>query len=204
MEEKLRKLMKHEGINSTKLAEMLGIQASGISHIMSGRNKPSYDFIVKLLNRFPQINPDWLLIDKGPMYRGEIKSKASLTTQGASPAQVGSSGSSYSSGLAVPAAGFSDGLFSAAAAGSLGANGVANETRGSIGATRGPATASPQSLDRDDRDIIPATVSSTETQHPAGASPLGMPRLAPASSIERIVVFYRDKTFTEYQPGNKD
>jgi transcriptional regulator with XRE-family HTH domain len=103
MEEKLRKLMKHEGINSTKLAEMLGIQASGISHIMSGRNKPSYDFIVKLLGRFPQINPDWLLIDKGPMYRSEIKGKASPMTQAVSS-----------------------------------------------------ATASPQSLERDDHDIISA------------------------------------------------
>ena len=73
MEDKLRKLMKHEGINSTRLAELLGIQASGISHIMSGRNKPSYDFIVKLLGRFPQLNPDWLLLDKGPMYRDQVK-----------------------------------------------------------------------------------------------------------------------------------
>jgi hypothetical protein len=68
--------MKHEGVNSTRLAEILGIQASGISHIMSGRNKPSYDFLQKLLQRFPQINPDWLLLDKGPMYRDEIKNKS--------------------------------------------------------------------------------------------------------------------------------
>ncbi len=76
MQGKLRQLMKHEGINSTRLAEMLGIQASGISHIMSGRNKPSFDFLLKLLQRFPQINPDWLLLDKGPMYRDEIKQKS--------------------------------------------------------------------------------------------------------------------------------
>jgi plasmid maintenance system antidote protein VapI len=75
MEEKLKRLMKQEGINSTRLAEILGIQASGISHIMSGRNKPSFDFLLKLLQRFPQINPDWLLLDKGPMYRDEIKNK---------------------------------------------------------------------------------------------------------------------------------
>ncbi len=57
MEEKLRRLMKHEGLNSTRLAEILGIQASGISHIMSGRNKPSFDFLLKLLQKFPQLNP---------------------------------------------------------------------------------------------------------------------------------------------------
>ncbi len=89
MEEKLRRLMKHEGINSTRLAEILGIQASGISHIMSGRNKPSYDFLLKLLQRFPQISPDWLLLDKGPMYRDEVK-KQSTTSIGRSAIDAGS------------------------------------------------------------------------------------------------------------------
>lgn len=75
MQERLKKLMRAEGLNSTRLAELLGIQASGISHIMSGRNKPSYDFLIKLLHRFPNLNPDWLLLDKGPMYREQIKGK---------------------------------------------------------------------------------------------------------------------------------
>lgn len=75
MQERLKKLMRAEGLNSTRLAELLGIQASGISHIMSGRNKPSYDFLIKLLHRFPNLNPDWLLLDKGPMYREQIKTK---------------------------------------------------------------------------------------------------------------------------------
>lgn len=78
MQERLKKLMKDEGLNSTRLADLLGIQASGISHIMSGRNKPSYDFLIKLLRRFPQINPDWLLLNKGPMYRDEIKKSSSI------------------------------------------------------------------------------------------------------------------------------
>ena len=73
MQERLKKLMRAEGLNSTRLAELLGIQASGISHIMSGRNKPSYDFLIKLLLRFPNLNPDWLLLEKGPMYRDQIK-----------------------------------------------------------------------------------------------------------------------------------
>jgi len=78
METKLRQLMKHEGINSTRLADILGIQASGISHIMSGRNKPSYDFLHKLLQRFPQLSADWLLLDKGPMYRDVVKNKTAV------------------------------------------------------------------------------------------------------------------------------
>ena len=69
MREKLLKLMKSEKLSSSRLAEMLEIQPSSISHILSGRNKPSYDFLVKILRRFPTLNPDWLLLDAEQMYR---------------------------------------------------------------------------------------------------------------------------------------
>lgn len=84
MREKLLSLMRSEGLTSSRLAELLGIQPSGISHILSGRNKPSFDFVQKILRRFPKINPDWLLLDKGPMYRDTADSTSaadSPTTQ---------------------------------------------------------------------------------------------------------------------------
>ncbi len=69
MREKLLKLMKSEGLSSSRFAEILNIQPSSISHILSGRNKPSFDFLVKILKRFPTVNPDWLLLDSPEMYR---------------------------------------------------------------------------------------------------------------------------------------
>lgn len=69
MREKLLKLMTSEKLSSSRLAEMLEIQPSSISHILSGRNKPSFDFLVKILRRFPTLNPDWLLLDAEQMYR---------------------------------------------------------------------------------------------------------------------------------------
>lgn len=69
MREKLLNLMKSEQLTASKLAELLDIQPSGISHILGGRNKPSFDLVQKILRRFPQVNPDWLLLDKGEMYR---------------------------------------------------------------------------------------------------------------------------------------
>lgn len=84
MREKLLKLMRSEGLTSSRLAELLGIQPSGISHILSGRNKPSFDFVQKILRRFPTINPDWLLLDSEQMYRQQndatIQSPSSATT----------------------------------------------------------------------------------------------------------------------------
>ena len=60
MGEKLLRLMKSEGLTSSRLAEILGTGASNISHIISGRSKPGYDLLRKILLSFPQINPDWL------------------------------------------------------------------------------------------------------------------------------------------------
>lgn len=80
MKERLRRFMKAENLNSTSLAQNLNIQASGISHILSGRNKPSYDFVTKLLTNFPNLNPDWMLLGKGPMHRDEIRTKAAKPT----------------------------------------------------------------------------------------------------------------------------
>ncbi len=71
MRDKIVNLMKSEGLTSSRLAELLETQPSAISHLMSGRNKPSFDLLQKILRRFPKINPDWLLLDSDQMYRND-------------------------------------------------------------------------------------------------------------------------------------
>ena len=71
MKEKLEFLLKNKGLNATSLARLLDIQPSGLSHILSGRNKPSFDLVVKILKAFPEINPDWLLLDSEVIFRGD-------------------------------------------------------------------------------------------------------------------------------------
>ena len=83
MREKLLSLMKNENLTPSKLAELLGIQPSGISHILAGRNKPSFDLVQKILRRFPQINPDWLFLDQKPMYRDISEKSISSAPQSA-------------------------------------------------------------------------------------------------------------------------
>ena len=61
--------MQAEGLSASRLADMLDIQPSNVSHILSGRNKPGYDFLTKILSRFPKLNSDWLLLGIGSMYR---------------------------------------------------------------------------------------------------------------------------------------
>lgn len=74
MKEKLDILIKSTGHTATSFARLLDVQPSGISHILSGRNKPSFDFVVKILRAFPTINPDWLLLGSDQMYRDGVTS----------------------------------------------------------------------------------------------------------------------------------
>lgn len=59
--------MQSENITAGKLAEMIGVQPSAISHVMSGRNKPGFDFLAGLFNKFPNLNPRWMIIGEGNM-----------------------------------------------------------------------------------------------------------------------------------------
>lgn len=72
MRERLLKFMEIEKLTASRLAEILGVQPATISHILSGRNKPSFEFIEKMLLRFPKVNPEWLLLGKSSLYRPEI------------------------------------------------------------------------------------------------------------------------------------
>lgn len=87
MREKLQKLMSTEQLTSSRFAELLGIQPSGVSHLLGGRNKPSFDLVQKILRRFPHINPDWLILDSEQMYRTDADNLSASTNsaENASP-----------------------------------------------------------------------------------------------------------------------
>jgi len=69
MKERLLEFLKNENKSSAQLAEEIGVQASGISHILSGRNNPSLDFVLKMLEKYQFLSTDWLLFGKGTMYK---------------------------------------------------------------------------------------------------------------------------------------
>jgi transcriptional regulator with XRE-family HTH domain len=69
MKERLLEFLRAENKSSAQLAEEIGVQASGISHILSGRNNPSLDFILKMLEKYRFLSTEWLLFGKGNMYK---------------------------------------------------------------------------------------------------------------------------------------
>jgi transcriptional regulator with XRE-family HTH domain len=67
-------LLKTEGLSNSKFASILGIQRSNITHIIDGRNKPSFSFIEKLMSKFPRVNIEWLINGTGEMYKQAVVS----------------------------------------------------------------------------------------------------------------------------------
>ena len=60
---RLSEIMVNNNLNSASFAEQIGVQRSSVSHVMSKRNKPSLDFILKIVNSFEEVTLDWLLFD---------------------------------------------------------------------------------------------------------------------------------------------
>ena len=71
MKDRIAHIMRAKNLKASDFAELLGIQPSGISHILSGRNQPSLDFVKKIKETFPEYNLDWIIFGKGPMTTSE-------------------------------------------------------------------------------------------------------------------------------------
>jgi len=65
--DRIRQLMQEYNLSPSAFADEIGIQRPAISHILSGRNRPSLDVVMKILKAFDQINPQWLLTGEGTM-----------------------------------------------------------------------------------------------------------------------------------------
>ena len=70
---RFKEILEDNSFTASALADELEIQRSSISHLLSGRNKPSLDFILKLLKKFPEINMYWLLNGTEPKYKADKK-----------------------------------------------------------------------------------------------------------------------------------
>jgi transcriptional regulator with XRE-family HTH domain len=70
--ERLQKVIDFYGETASGFAEKIGVQRSSISHILSGRNKPSLDFVMKVLHSYPEVELYWLMNGKGN-FPSEVK-----------------------------------------------------------------------------------------------------------------------------------
>jgi len=62
---RLEKILDFYGISATAFSEKIDFNRSTISHLLSGRNKPSLEFVMKVVKEFPEVELYWLLNGKG-------------------------------------------------------------------------------------------------------------------------------------------
>ena len=74
---RLKTVIEYFGESASSFSEKIEVQRSSISHIISGRNKPSLDFILKILKAYPDISLYWLLNGKGKMLENKIPTSTS-------------------------------------------------------------------------------------------------------------------------------
>ena len=195
MKAKLQHLIKSEGLTASRFAEMLEIQPAGVSHILAGRNKPSFDLLQKILRRFPKINPDWLLLDSDQMYREGWDGTGNLTDASGANGSLGGD-NNFGASRGVGSSNFPN---SGMPAGSLfgGANGAPNISghggNSGIGNLGGPHTSGSLGM----RNLSPGEANISGAQG-VGA---GLSQSHVGQPIQKIVIFYADGTVEAYSHG---
>ncbi|MFN8355883.1 MAG: helix-turn-helix transcriptional regulator [Spirosomataceae bacterium] len=143
--------MAEKSLSPSHFADAIGVQRSSISHILAGRNKPSFEIIQKIIKKFPDVGFDWLMNDEiAPSFVPEIPS-AKRGAKSTSTKSMNGSHSTPPKPFEVPLSESSKKNFS-------------------------------------DTNFVQPNLVSTEII------------ANPEKKVERILIFYSDKTFSEYKP----
>lgn len=74
MNTRLKQFLAAENITQAQFADSINVVRASVSHVLSGRNNPSFDFIKAMMLRYPNLNIDWLMFGKGRMYKDQTTS----------------------------------------------------------------------------------------------------------------------------------
>jgi len=77
---RLQKIMDEYDLNATSFADAIDVGRSSISHIISGRNKPSLEFVMKIIEAFPEVELYWLLNGKGSFPKSQVTKRAPIVS----------------------------------------------------------------------------------------------------------------------------
>lgn len=176
LRERIQLLISTKGMTNAVFAERIGVQPSNISHVLSGRNKPSLDLVNKILKSFKEIRTDWLLNGTGPMTK-----EYSLFEDDENKEEIQEM--STEEPIAENAA--SETVQKPAR----------QELEDSQIDKKEEKRPQPEEKEEVKKDFeeTSKTIRKIENKNPHKKTP---------KSIERIVIFYEDKTFSEYYPGD--
>ena len=69
MNTRLKQFIAAENISQAQFADTINVVRASVSHVLAGRNNPSYDFIRAIMDNYPALNIEWLILGKGKMYK---------------------------------------------------------------------------------------------------------------------------------------
>jgi len=172
MEDRFSLMLRAKNITASKLADDIKVQRSAISHILSGRNKPSLDLLQKIFETYSDISPDWLISGKGPMFRSGEGFSTNQNHQPEPPQPQKSKA-------------MSPGLFDIDLQ-------PAVDKPGEI-SSKPDRRSERKNSDDVEKQHIEKSIDTAET--------ILKPPIHKGSRIEKIIVFYSDKSFDEYRPA---
>ncbi len=224
MNDRISLVLRTKNITPSQLADEIGVQRSGVSHILNGRNKPSLDFIQKLLKRYPDISMAWLMLGEGAMMNPYPSTGGVANKPPASKAplmdlfQLDDDPQDEASSIDQPEEYYDDDeLPDSSEVEDLEEDDPTQEivSRNEERLPYNRASGIPEKLG----NSIPARESANKHQRQtpgiSAKESIGIPGRetlskqgiqAPGISgkeITRIVIFYSDRSFTEYYPGNE-
>ena len=240
MVDRIRLILQARGLSPTQFADVVGVARPVISHVLSGRNKPSLEVVQKILSAFPDLSMAWLLNGTGSMLAG-LPATAIPEAPATPPAPVASSSVPSSSPnpgnaqqLPITATGNAESTTRAAVSPQAGALNTVQVPPVAAPQVGRPPTSTPRKFvpsatpamarfvapprqiasapnpPQPLAAVEPAPLPSAPTEHPVAAPPV-TPSTAPSldaalafaepgKAIRRIVIFYRDGSFADYQP----
>ena len=193
MNRRFQTILDLENLSPAQLADRLGVQRSGISHILSGRNKPSFELLQRVVQSFPEISAEWLITGNGKPLKeqnqaaasgaasgatsGAANSRRSGTTPSISPSTTSGSNNSSTSGTISGATPPFEGLF----------NSSESATEPQIPAQ----TSDIEGIEDEISDFQPLQ-SSIFDANPANDRE--------KRALKRVILIYNDNTFEELLP----
>jgi len=88
LNERISKVIEYSGFTPSEFADEVDVQRSSVSHVTSGRNKPSLEFIIKIKSRFPEILWDWLVNGDGEMLKSEFPDEEEIAEEKSKPTSL--------------------------------------------------------------------------------------------------------------------
>ncbi|TPG61717.1 helix-turn-helix domain-containing protein [Hymenobacter nivis] len=228
MVDRIRALLLARQLSPTQFADAIGVARPIVSHILSGRNKPSLEVVQKVLAAFPDLSMPWLLSGTGPMLAAVAANTAATAApsttpivpeKAPTPAPAPLRGPAPRRAVApvAPAPGAPASVAPAPVAAELVASLPGPPAPAPVPAPAALPVAAPAPAPVPNAPVLgttgaagPAEMATVPASAPAlpaaAAAPAGSipPELAlfaePGKAIRRIVIFYRDGTFADYQP----